>query len=509
MGEDRTMQAQRSLTRIAPAFIFSVGIGLVGCSSDSESKSASNNAPPEVQRPEGPAAHVVGQLTGGNGVLLAAASPQTVPDGWLEEEYALDGLAVSYAAQGTLPSDGRFMLVEAGSADYRTRIVVRRPSAAADFNGTVIVEWLNVSGGFDADPDFTFMANEIYRKGYAWVGVSAQYVGIEGGPVLVSTPMSDQAGAGKGLRALDPVRYGELHHPGDAFCYDIYTQVARTLRLRGDAGVLGNLVPTRILAVGESQSAFMLTTYADGIQPLAEQYDGFLIHSRGGTAAPLGQAGSGIDLASAIVGTSTLIRTDLTVPVLIIETETDLLSVIDYYPARQPDEARVQTWEMAGTAHADTYLVGSYADQMGCTVPINDGPQHFMVKSALRHLDAWSREGAPPPVAGRLEIQNGVLGPSYIRNQDGIVLGGVRTPEVDVPVDVLSGDAVAGGSIACMLFGSTTPLSAARIAALYPSPQAYLAEYTQSADAAIAAGFVLAEDRNELLADADPSRVGP
>ena len=34
-------------------------------------------------------------------------------------------------------------------ADYRTRILVYRPADAARFNGTVVVEWLNVSGGLD------------------------------------------------------------------------------------------------------------------------------------------------------------------------------------------------------------------------------------------------------------------------------------------------------------------------------------------------------------------------
>jgi hypothetical protein len=36
---------------------------------------------------------------------------------------------------------------------YKTRIVVFRPERA-EFNGTVIVEWLNVSGGVDAAPDW-------------------------------------------------------------------------------------------------------------------------------------------------------------------------------------------------------------------------------------------------------------------------------------------------------------------------------------------------------------------
>ena len=58
----------------------------------------------------------------------------------------------------------------------------------------------------------------------------------------------------------------------------------------------------QVIAVGESQSAFALTTYADGVQPLTEAFDGFLIHSRGGAALPLAghNAGDDVDIASAI-----------------------------------------------------------------------------------------------------------------------------------------------------------------------------------------------------------------
>lgn len=462
-----------------------------GCSEESSSGG---------DAPLGPAARVAGVLDGGNGIHLAGSAPP-LPAGFVETEYAVEGTAVAYTSADELPQDGVFELSEAERADFRTRIVVRRPQSAADFNGTVVVEWLNVSAGLDASPDYTFMAAELHRGGYAWVGVSVQFIGIEGGPVLVSTPGGEEYGAGVGLAAFDPARYGELFHPGDAFAYDIYTQVARLLRAGSD-GVLGELAPTRVLAVGESQSAFMLTTYANGVHPLAHAVDGFLIHSRGGGTAPLGSSGSGIDLLSGITAQPTRIRSDLDVPVLVLESETDMLFLLDYFPARQDDGDRFRTWEMAGTAHADAFLLGDASDLLDCGVPINAGPQHFMVKAALRHLDAWSRGGSLPPSAARLEIDSG----AFVRDADGIVLGGIRTPLVDAPLDVLSGEPTPG-SVACSLFGSTTPLSPARIAELYPSADAYLAAFGEAADAAVAAGFVLPEDREALLATADPSRV--
>ena len=495
--------ALRSLF-ITSRLLFLAG-ALAACASDD-----SDPSPPQAPdpRPPGPAASVVGQLTGGNGVNLAAGRSQPLPNGWVEAEFALEGTAVSYASEGALPADGTFALREDASAEYRIRIVVRRPGAPANFNGTVVVEWLNVSGGLDANPDFVYLADELYRKGYAWVGVSAQRLGIEGGPVLITTPASEGSGAGKGLRVLDPERYGELHHPGDAFAYDIFTQVARSVRIRGESGVLGPLVATRILAAGESQSAFALTTYVNGVHPLVQQYDGFFIHSRGGGAMPLGTPGTSNDLTSAISGAATRFRTDLEAPILVLQTEGDMLSVIGYYPARQDDTERLRLWEVAGTAHADAYLVGDGAAAFQCGAPINTGPTHLIAKAALRHLDAWSRGGDPAPQGPRLTIEStGGATPVLVRDQDGIALGGIRTPQVDAPIDVLSGES-SGGPIACLLFGSTKPLPAERIAARYTSPSAYLEAYNQAADATIRAGFVLEDDRAILLADADPSRVG-
>ena len=74
---------------------------------------------------------------------------------------------------------------------------------------------------------------------------------------------------------------------GLGLSYDLYTQVGRALRASDATNPLADLDVERLLAVGESQSAFALTTYVDGVQPLTNQFDGFLIHSRGGAAAPL------------------------------------------------------------------------------------------------------------------------------------------------------------------------------------------------------------------------------
>jgi hypothetical protein len=460
---------------------------------------------PSRERPAGPAADVTEELTGGNGPFIAASGPLGAPDGYVDHEYVASGTATGYTANGTLSDDGHWSLTPSTTAAYRTRILVRRPTKPADASGTVIVEWLNVSGGADANPEYASLSEEIVRQGHTWVGVSAQLIGVEGGPVLVAAPGGESV-AGKGLKALDPARYGSLQHPGDGYSFDIYTQVARAIAAGG--AVLGDEAPKFVIAAGESQSAFALTTYYDGVQPLTQVFDGFLLHSRGSGSLSLVAPGASADIAGAIGSTAhPILRDDLDAPVMDIQTEGDVVGILSSITVRQPDSARFRLWEVTGTAHADAHLIGPLADMIDCGVPINKGPMHLVAKAAFRGLETWVRTGTPPLVAPRLEVSEDGGAPALRRNDDGIALGGIRTPPVDVPVDVLSGTPGPKTDVICLLLGSTTPLSAARLAELYPTRAAYQQKYDDDADRTISAGFVLAPDRDALVAFADPSRI--
>src|SRR6185436_10403349 len=294
-------------------------------------------------RPAGPAADVSEEIPGRSGLFMGeAVTPDLKKVGYVEHEFVASGTATDYKAKAELTRDGRWSFAPDTKATYRTRILVRRPSSAADFSGTVVVEWNNVSGGVDADPDYTTLGTEITRNGDAWVGVSAQIIGVEGGPVLVSAPGAQDL-AGKGLKGLAPARYGSLHHPGDGYSFDIFTQVARALRRGGPA--LGGMEPKEILAVGESQSAFALTTYYNGVQPLTQAFDGFLVHSRGSGMLPLVGPGKSADITASFGATQPLFRTDVDAPVLDIQSEADVTGVLNSGAVRQPDNERFRLWE--------------------------------------------------------------------------------------------------------------------------------------------------------------------
>src|ERR1700741_1838538 len=209
-------------------------------------------------------------------LLLGAFDIDNV--GYVAEEFFISGTASSYAPVGELGPDGRWDVTRSGTAYYTTRIVVLTPADRAQFNGTVLVEWLNVSGGIDAPAVWMMAHREIIRAGYAYVAVSAQRVGVEGGDSLLGLDMS--------LKSQDPTRYASLRHPGDAFAYDIFSQIGGLVRNAGEA-VLGELRPQHVVAIGESQSAMFLTTYVNAVDPLTRAYEGFLVHSRFASAAPL------------------------------------------------------------------------------------------------------------------------------------------------------------------------------------------------------------------------------
>ena len=125
----------------------------------------------------------------------------------------------------------------------------------------------------------------------------------------------------------------------------------------------------------------------------------------------------------------------------------------------------------------------------------------------VRSLAEWVRTGEPPPQAEPLQIDESGGAPAIARDDDGIALGGIRTPLVDVPVDAMSGEPGPNPSVICLLLGSTTPLPDERLAAAYDGADDYLARFEAAADAAVDAGFVLPEDREALLASAQPERI--
>ncbi len=438
---------------------------------------------------------VTGPIQPDSGISLGTGFQ---PPSYQKKEFFLNGIARSYTPTLPLPSDGKLMVTanpESAAGTYKTRLVVLRPVDPAQFNGTVIVEWLNVSAGADSPPEWIMAHNEFVRSGYAWVGVSAQATGVN---ALKNG-------------AATAARYASLAHPGDSYSYDIYSQAG--LRAAEAASpLLGGLTAERVIAAGQSQSAFRMVTYIDAIQPLEQVYDAFLVHSRWGYGAAISQP----PLPTYNFPAPAPIRDDLDVPVMVVQAEGDV--IVSNLAARQPDTPLFRQWEMAGTAHADAYTLqglndpgdGSGALAMfgflraptnpfGCANPINAGAHHWILQAAFDGLDNWLRTGVAPPTAPPLEAVSS--SPVVLaRDVHGNALGGVRSPQVDVPVATL--DSENSGIFFCGLFGRTVPFSAGDVLGLYGTKESFLSQWLDALDEGVQNGFLLEADTGELEAAA-------
>lgn len=444
---------------------------------------------------------VSGPIPDPSSIILPLASYPLASKGYHKSEFFFSGSANAYMSAVPLNPDGQWTVTPASSAPYESRLVVVAPDNPAKFSGHVIVEWLNVSAGTDAAPDWLYNHDEILRSGDVYVGISAQAVGINA------------------IKAADPARYGALSSPGDSYSYDIFSQGG--MALRDDAArVLPGLNVRDIIAEGDSQSASRLVTYIDAVAPLTHVYDGYLLHSRGTSGAALSQAPQPTLNPPSV----TKMRTDQSTPVLTFETETDVAAgLFNYFPATQDDSNIFRLWEVAGTSHLDSRILtlalqddgsfGSVQQAFGqmfnppttentvgnftCPVPFNTGEESYVENAAVHDLAAWARTGTPPPSMPRFDVL-ATTPTSYQVDANGNVVGGVRTPAVDAPVATLNGMPSPGAPGFCILFGQTHPFSAEKLQALYPTHGSFVSAWDRAVNRDQRAGYLLPADAASL-----------
>jgi hypothetical protein len=401
--------------------------------------------------------------------------------GYVEEEFFIEGTANRY---NTTPQTTGTVLDK--DHPYKTRIVVRRPADSKRFNGTVLVEWYNVTNNFDAENMWFFAWEQILRGGYAWVGVSTQQAGV----VALKTFSTERYGS------IDVNRGGTVM--ADALSYDIFSQAGQAVKNPKGVDVLGGLKPKHVFAIGESQSANRLSTYVNSINPLAGVYDGFLLLSS------LNQK----------------IRTDTPVPVWKISAEYDVES--GEANARQPDTSLFRSWEIAGTAHVDQKLrskreplelrdIGTSSEAAmspRCGIPSvgTRTPMHYVLASALDLLVRWVEKKTPPPSAPPLTTTSTGRPIVLTRDAHGLALGGIRLSDVAVPVGVNKGTNTGPG--ACARWGYYQPFDIATLNRLYPNHQAYVSAVERVTNENLKAGFILKADAETIIREARESAIG-
>lgn len=215
-----------------------------------------------------------------------------------------------------------------------------------------------------------------------------------------------------------------------------------------------------------------------------------------------------------------------------------MLWILEESQGERPADTEWQKfWFQAGAAHApldwehyvwrsDMRDLGQHAPlpdavNAGCSINRGEG---YAVRSGIHGINRWVRgldgsaeETGPgngadrgrghghgrapdeepnvfiPPSAPRLERdESGEL----IRDEDGHALGGIRYPYIEAPVALNTSEG-------CPLFGSYEPFSSDEILARYPTDRDYESQVETAADAAIQDGFLLADDKKKIMADAE------
>jgi len=434
-------------------------------------------------------------------------------DDYVEREYLVSGLANIY---DYVDAAARSSEVEVTAADrpYTTRILLRRPRTSQAFNGTVYLEVLNPTFGYDVDLIWTFTFRSIIDAGAAYVGVTSKPVAAEF--------LRDDWGSRLGndpLPRRNNSRYASLNFPLIGQVWDILSQVGALLKSDAvEDNPLASFRVQRIIMVGFSQSAGYEKTYVNSFHNNARMpggkpvYDGYYIS--GGTFGSKRVNPQNVNRPNHLAGDPrTLLLNPLTVPVFRFQTQSEMLPFSNADTVRQTevDDPLIRTYELVGAPHLDLdndefggpFLLRDLGirDLHGpCKSPfspIRNGP----VQSALlRALEMWIRDGMAPPASRIIQIGRDKNGRRIVEVDDnGNALGGVRHPMVEVP----RGTYLAHNApTPCFLTGAFVEFAAPRLHALYPSSAFYMKQVRRALRQAIYERFLLPEASPTIISQA-------
>ena len=272
-----------------------------------------------------------------------------------------------------------------------------------------------------------------------------------------------------------------------------------------------------------------LTTYINAVDPLARVYDGFLVHSRFGPAAPLDGSSIFDELQSAArlaSGGERSVRTCASRCSRSSPKRTSSVACrLGYYFARQPDNEWLRVWEIPGAAHADNYTIQVAPIDTG-SAPIDDivaayeptnmlmgqqlghyinfAPQHhYVVQAALAALTNWVGTGEPAPAAPRpsrcakpKRHNRFWIATAWPRAASGRLGWTSRSRGPPVSSPRRTPQKASWPRSSAPANRSTPPL----LRRLYPGGLTeYLESFTVALDSAIESGFILPADRAEIL----------
>jgi hypothetical protein len=502
---------------------------------DAASRRAARAPEPEPVRPvtlEGPIP-VTAESHPFNGAMWSRRPVDLAAHGAVQEEYYALGEAGVY--EWVPFSD--YEVVRLRSAEFATRLLVTRPQDPARFSGRAVVEIINMSAEYDWQAIWSALWERVLANGDAFVGVTSK-------PNVFESMVRFDPGRYSRLSMPNPLPPAEQccgHLPGEAgydpnlsrhsengLAWDLISQVAALLKSDSPANPIGRPAE-RLYLAGESQSGDYLLRYfrwfhrralgPDGV-PL---YDGYLCEDGGGDLYAIPSLNQCGDVTRALPPNDPQrLIPGRGVPLIVLHSEWGMGARLRrersslYHPVmrapspRKPDsdtaEDKFAMWELAGACHGWTWQY-DYGDAAAADLeraglseartsfflgPLQPEINLYMAeKAAYEWLDRWVAEGTSPPSADYIEILDG----DPVRDQHGNAAGGLRMPEIAVPVATYTGLFVPGPDGT----DAIRPFDRSLLRRLYPTHENYVSRFADAAAPLEADGFLLAEDARALV----------
>jgi hypothetical protein len=474
-----------------------------------------------------------------------------VPDGYVIEEFFVSGVGSLYEFT---PTGIRVVSPCPAAATsgctgipYTTRMIVKRPKRDREFSGTVVIEALNPSGGFDIAAVWDRSRELFTASGDIFIGWSSKSVIINA------------------LKLWNPARYAGLHWdylpfvPGgnsgvnDGITFDIAAQIGALIKTGGRGSPLHGLRVRHVIESGFSQDGGFTFTQADVFHAIERMpgggpiYDGYV---------PMGTNGPS-NINFGLTATGALPATDprrkmqpRDAPVIHIDTETEIFlgtlaptGLLFRRPDSDAPGDRTRIWEVPGAAHVSNdfdeaapaierdaaqiqKLQLADSPPLGCAhqefvnglvhgIPGVITPDNFPFSSvqnaAFHSLVRWIETGIPPAHGTPIQVDTTTTPAHIVRDVQGNALGGVRTPFVDVPITTyVPADSVAhttAFSGFCVLYGYNLPFDAAKLQTLYRNHGDYVSQFARGAIEAVRDGFWLVPDAIRAIERAARSDV--
>lgn len=456
--------------------------------------------------------------------------------GYVEREYQVSGLANIYSYVNDAAQSPAVQVATANQP-YTTRILVRRPTSARNFNGVIYLEILNATARYDGAPMWNLTYKSIIASGAAWVGLTYSDTTAN---FLRNVWGTDNFPAPAGAQPRNNSRYANIRITTRAHTWDMLNQTAALLKSAGATGnPMGSWPVDVIIVTGYSQSAAYVTTYSNSFYPrysatdpagpcdpdqspevsgCTPVVDGFIV-AAGGPNGRLLDGGRSHVLGDARNFEQAFGKT------VRFTTESDIKAARVRYsmatpPAPEPDNLR--TYEVAGTSHVDywgnvvgqavaEYQFGISSAGFGCDLPMNPLRTGTPLSAIQYRLARWIKYGESPPASNFIDLQGSFADgtEAWVRDADGNVTGGVRPPRIEVPLgryagsNPYSGPTPSAAEIFCReIVGSFEAFDESELVSRYTNRMTHVVLTWWNIWLSYLDGFMLAVDAKIILDEA-------